>query len=392
MRQFPLHRLQRIVLSHLLQRRDVQPELGRLTAMNEPFKHVFGPVPSRRLGRSLGVDLVPLKVCSYDCIYCQLGRTTKKTVERKEWVPTNTVLDELKRKLATRPDYITFSGSGEPTLHSGLGEIIEHIQAMTKTPVAVLTNGSLLWQPEVRAELALADVVMPSLDAGDDLLFQAVNRPHPEITFEKLLAGLEQFRHEFSGQYWLEVLLLAGHTGLPAHVQKIAELVRRIKPDRVQLNTAVRPPAEEFAVPVPPKRLAELARLFHPKARVIAEYRRRGKHIGADASQQAIMELLRRRPCTEADVAGGLALRPIETAKHLAQLEAAGRIVSQSHDGQVYYQLARRVPAKEVSSSTSNFSNRRGSIQPDPVGSLVSLPETCQQRVKIPKSKKVKKL
>jgi wyosine [tRNA(Phe)-imidazoG37] synthetase (radical SAM superfamily) len=278
------------------------------------------------------------------------------------------VLEELKQKLNSRPDYITLSGSGEPTLHSGLGEIIKHIQAMTKTPVAVLTNGSLLWQPEVRAELALADVVMPSLDAGDDLLFQAVNRPHPEITFEKLLAGLEQFRREFSGPYWLEVLLLAGHTGLPAHVQKIAELVRRIQPDRVQLNTAVRPPAEEFAVPVPQSQLAELARLFHPKASVIAEYRRRGKSVSADAGQQAILELLRRRPCTEEDVAGGLAMRPIEAAKHLAQLEAAGRIVSQSHDGQIYYQLARPAPAKEVSSSACNFSGRRGSISSDPIG------------------------
>ena len=177
--------------------------------MNDKFKHVFGPVPSRRLGRSLGVDLVPLKVCSYDCIYCQLGRTTCKTVGRKEWVSMDAVLDELKRKLACRPDYITLSGSGEPTLHSRLGEIIEHIQAMTKVPVAVLTNGSWLWQRGVREALTLADVVMPSLDAGDELLFQAVNRPHPEITFEKLVSGLEQFRREFSGQYWPEVLLLA---------------------------------------------------------------------------------------------------------------------------------------------------------------------------------------
>ena len=128
--------------------------------------YVFGPVPSRRLGRSLGVDLVPFKTCTFDCIYCHLGRTTCHTIERKEWVPANAVLDELKRKLACRPDYITLSGSGEPTLHSGLDDIIEHIQAMTGVPVAVLTNGSLLWQPELRAELALADVVMPSLDAG----------------------------------------------------------------------------------------------------------------------------------------------------------------------------------------------------------------------------------
>ncbi len=204
--------------------------------------HIFGPVPSRRLGRSLGVDLVPFKTCTYDCIYCQLGRTTCKTHERKEWVPMDAVLEELKQKLATHPDYITLSGSGEPTLCPRLGEIIERIKAMTSIPVAVLTNGSLLWLKEVRAAVALADVVMPSLDAGDDLLFQTVNRPHPEITFERLVSGLEQFRREFTGQYWLEVMLLAGHTALPAHVQKIAHWVQRIRPDRVQLNTATRPP------------------------------------------------------------------------------------------------------------------------------------------------------
>ena len=315
--------------------------------MSENFKHVFGPVPSRRLGRSLGVDLVPLKVCSYDCIYCQLGRTATKTVARKEWVPTEAVLEELKLKLSCRPDYITLSGSGEPTLHSRLGEVIERIRAMTKTPVAVLTNGSLLWQPEVREALRQAHVVMPSLDAGDELLFQAVNRPHPEITFERLVAGLEQFRREFSGQYWLEVLLLAGHTALPAHVRKIAEWVRRIQPDRIQLNTAVRPPAEEIAMPVPRARLTELARLFRPKAEVIAEYRRRGKRAPTDANQQAFLELLRRRPCTEEDMAGGLALRPIEVAKHLADLEAAGTVTSQRHGGQVYYQLAKGAASKD---------------------------------------------
>lgn len=319
--------------------------------LSENFKHVFGPVPSRRLGRSLGVDLVPFKTCSYDCIYCQLGRTTCKTVERKEWVPMDVVLEELKRKLACRPDYITLSGSGEPTLHSRLGELIEHIQAMSDAPVAVLTNGSLLWQKEVREELALADVVLPSLDAGDELLFQAVNRPHPAITFEKLLSGLEQFRREFPGQYWLEVLLLAGQTAPPAHVQKIADWVRRIKPDRVQLNTAIRPPAEEFAVPVSQARLTELARLFSPKAKVIAEYRRRGKRVPTDASQQAILELLRRRPCSEEDLAGALAMRPIEVAKHLTVLEAAGRIAGQRHGCLFYYRWVRRSSFKKSGSA-----------------------------------------
>ena len=217
--------------------------------------HVFGPVPSRRLGRSLGVDLVPLKTCSYDCIYCQLGRTTCHTVERKEWVPLDAVLDELKLKLASRPDYITLSGSGEPTLYSRLGELIDHIQAMTEVPVAVLTNGSLLWQKPVRDELALADLVMPSLDAPDRVRFEFINRPHPEITFERLLEGLEALRREFSGKYWLELMLLAGYTALPESVRELAKLARRIQPDKVQLNTAVRPPAEHYAMAVTPERL-----------------------------------------------------------------------------------------------------------------------------------------
>lgn len=301
-------------------------------------RHVFGPVPSRRLGRSLGIDLVPFKTCSYDCIYCQLGRTTRKTVARKEWVPVGAVLDELRRKLDGRPDYITLGGSGEPTLHSGLGEIIAGIHAMCDIPVAVLTNGSLLWDSSVRADLAGANVVMPSLDAGDESMFLAVNRPHPTITFEKMLSGLAAFRSEFGGQYWLEVMLLAGHTAPQAHVRMIAEHVRRIGPDRVQLNTAVRPPAEDYAAPVPPARLRELARLFKPRGTVIAEYRgRRVGGAGLEQDQRDILDLLLRRPCSEEDLVSCLHLRPVELAKHLEALEAAGRIAGQSHGGNIFY-------------------------------------------------------
>lgn len=310
--------------------------------MKSSFQHVFGPVPSRRLGRSLGVDLVPFKTCTYDCIYCQLGRTTHKTVTRKEWVPTDEVLDELKRKLATRPDYITFSGSGEPTLHAKLGEIIRRIRAMTKTPVAVLTNGSLLWQPSVRAELAHADLVMPSLDAGDERLFQAVNRPHSEITLERLVTGLAQFRREFSGQYWLEVLLLAGSTAVLSHVRQIAMLVKRIQPGRVQLNTAVRPPAEEFAFPVSPARLREFARLFRPQAEVIAEYGPRARSGGASADLAAVLELLRRRPCTLGDIARGLGMKPAEVVKSIETLEARGEVQNERHGPELFYRTRPR--------------------------------------------------
>ena len=315
--------------------------VGRVRANPPRLPHVFGPVPSRRLGRSLGVDLVPFKTCSYDCIYCQLGRTTCKTIERREWVPTEAVLEELKRKLDTRPDYITLSGSGEPTLHSRLGEIIERIHTLTDVPVAVLTNGSLLWQKEVRQEIALAEVVLPSLDAPDPERFEFVNRPVPEITFERLFEGLEALRREFKGKYWLEVMLLHGYTSLPPQIRQLAALVRRIRPDKVQLNTAVRPPAEAYAMAVPPERLRELAREFQPRAEVIAEYRGRATTAQSQASEEAILVLLRRRPCTEYDLAHGLAMRPIEVAKHLALLESKGQAASQRRGGLVYYQALR---------------------------------------------------
>jgi len=156
--------------------------------------YVFGPVPSRRLGRSLGVDVVPLKTCTYDCIYCQLGRTTRKTTERREWVPLEDVISELAEKLSAEPDYVTLSGSGEPTLYSRIGELIQRIKRLTDIPVAVLTNGSLLWDPGVRKDLLRADLVVPSLDAADAGMFRVVNRPHEDISFDQMLRGLKESR------------------------------------------------------------------------------------------------------------------------------------------------------------------------------------------------------
>ncbi len=231
--------------------------------------YVYGPVPSRRLGRSLGIDLVPLKTCTYDCLYCQLGKTTNKTIQRQEWVPPEEVLIELKDHLPGEHDYITIAGSGEPTLHTGIGSLIKAVKAMTATAVAVLTNGSLLWLPEVREALCCADLVIVSLDAGEEHLFRLVNRPHPDITFHRMIDGIYEFRRSFSGQYWLEVLLLGGITGLPHPVEQMAEIAGWISPDRVQLNTVVRPPAESSAVPVARCLLECFAAAFGDKAEVI---------------------------------------------------------------------------------------------------------------------------
>ena len=299
--------------------------------------HVFGPVPSRRLGRSLGVDLVPMKTCTYDCIYCQLGRTTHKTTERKEWIPVDEALFELKDKLSTQPDYVTMSGSGEPTLNCRIGEVIDGIKSITNVPLAVLTNGSLLWDAEVRRQLLGADLVVPSLDAASETTFRQVNRPHEEISFEKMLDGLIAFRRQFRGRYWLEVFLLAGVTATDAEVAHLADCVERIGPDRVQLNTATRPPVESFAVAVSRQQMDQLAARFSPPAEVIADFHPTCQGAETAANRDRILDLLRRRPCTLEDIAGGLQMHANEVVKYVEELTAAGLLLQTCAQDRLHY-------------------------------------------------------
>lgn len=305
--------------------------------MSKSNRYVFGPVPSRRLGRSLGVDLVPYKTCSYDCIYCQLGRTTNRTVERREYVPLDAVLEEVRGGLARRPDYVTLSGSGEPTLFSRLGDLIAAIKKMTDIPVAVLTNGSFLSDPDVRRDLMEADLLIPSLDAGDAEVFKAVNRPHPSIEFEVMVEGLATMRREYRGSFWLEVFILGGYTTAPERVASLVECVRKIAPDRVQLNTVCRPPAEEFATPVRREELVKIARKFEPKAEVIADFRKVHQLSEFQAGREEMLELLRRRPCTAGDIADGLKMHLNAVAKYLDELIAQGLVESSRIGGAVYY-------------------------------------------------------
>ena len=300
-------------------------------------EYIFGPVPSRRLGRSLGVDLVSLKRCTYDCIYCQIGRTTHKIVERKQWVPIDTVIAQLKEKLVTKPDYITLSGSGEPTLFSGLDELISKIKDITEIPVAVLTNGSLLWQADVRGSLLNADVVVPSLDAGSDAVFQYVNRPHQDITFDKMLDGLIKFRQEYSGQYWLEVFIIGEVSTTKQEIKKLSDCIKLISPDRVQLNTVVRPPAETFATPVPEEQLKKIAHKLGDNVEVIADYQQVHTQEIFAAKRDDILELLRRRPCSIEDIVQGLGLHRNEVLKYIEELSSEGKINKELRDNQVYY-------------------------------------------------------
>ncbi len=315
--------------------------------------HIFGPVPSRRLGRSLGVDVVPFKTCIFDCIYCQLGRTTNRTVERREWVPLDALFDELRGKLALRPDYITIGGSGEPTLYSRIGELIDGIRSMTDIPVAVLTNGSFLWKQDVRNDLRRAHVVIPSLDVGDNLLFQVINRPDPAITFQRLLDGLTAFRQEFRGEYWLEVLLLTGYTAIEAEVKKIAKWTAEIGPTRVHLNTCVRPPAEEYAYAVDRKRLIDLAGLFTPPAEIIADFEAGSSRTTSTTGSREILQMLKRRPCTIPDIVAGLGVHPAKVVKEIETLMREGLVEARRADHErIHYAASRWLHGREWGRTT----------------------------------------
>lgn len=304
------------------------------------MSYVFGPVPSRRLGRSLGVDVVPFKTCTYDCVYCQLGRTTSKTIERREWVPLEDVLDEVKAKLSTRPDYITLSGSGEPTLFSRLGDLIDGIKNMTDVPVALLTNGSLLWQPDVCENIRDVDLLIPSLDAGDEAMFRRVNRPDEALSFDRLIDGLVASRKTCRGEYWLEVFLLAGCTDTEVEAKKLAQCAGLLKPDRIQVNTVTRPPAESFATGVSRERLDELSRVFDPPAEVIADYHHVHEQTQFSASREEILNLLQRRPCSINGIAQGLNMHPNEVVKYVEVLHAEKLLETRWISGTCYYTAA----------------------------------------------------
>lgn len=304
---------------------------------------VYGPVPSHRLGRSLGVDLVPFKTCTYDCIYCQLGRTTDLTTIRREYVPVDGILVQLKEKLRTNPapDYVSLAGSGEPMLHARIGDLIAGIKRVTRIPVAVLTNGSLLGVRGIQDALGEADLVLPSLDAGDAGLFRLVNRPHAGIDFDAMVEGLVTFRERFTKPIWLEIMLLAGITGIRTEVEKIAAIARRIRPDRVQLNTITRPPCEEFAYPVPPESLASFARFFGRNAQVVSGHKSRRSRLPGSATGSDILALLTRRPCTARGIADGLGLHLNEVAKQLDILTDRRAVTPVRKNGSVFFETVR---------------------------------------------------
>ena len=302
-------------------------------------KYIFGPVPSRRLGRSLGIDLVPYKTCPFDCIYCQLGRTTTKTMERKEYFSLDEIIGEVDRKLKENCafDYITLSGSGEPTLHSRIGELIEAIKKRTAKPLAVITNGSLLWDGDVRSALMPADVVAPSLDAGTQEYFEVVNRPCPGLRLDRVVDGLEAFSREFKGEMWLEIFLLGGMFDPRSRAREIAELTRRIRPTLIQLNTVARPPCESFAAPLNREVMMELLPYFSGPVEVIADFSAKWENETHPADREEIINLLSRRPCKSKDVAASLGIHHLKALKILEELVRKKVVVVTEENNEIFY-------------------------------------------------------
>lgn len=300
---------------------------------------VFGPVPSRRLGMSLGVDLLVPKTCSLDCVYCELGPGGGVTAVRGPQRDADQVLAEVARRLAELdrpPDFITLAGSGEPTLHAGLGRVIAGLKALCPARVAVLTNATLTPDPAVAAELCLADVLAPSLDAASQPVFRRINRPAPGLKIEAIIAGLVALRRQHRGEFWLEVLLAAGYNDAEDELARIMAAARRIGPDKVQLNTVVRPPAVKGVLPVDDARLRAIAAAFPVPAEVIAPPRAAG---GGDrgALARQVVEMTRRRPCTIEDIMNMAGLDRAGADALVAELGGRGQLREEAFGATTYY-------------------------------------------------------
>jgi wyosine [tRNA(Phe)-imidazoG37] synthetase (radical SAM superfamily) len=330
-------------------------KLERLTTRKEMMKFVFGPVPSRRLGQSLGIDTIPLKTCNWNCIYCQLGRTMPLTNERREYVPAEEILLEVEQALRSRlngeVDWVTFVGSGEPTLHSRIGWLIRQIKLRTNKPIAVITNGSLLYLPEVRKELSVADAILPTLDAGTAELYRKINRPHPEITFERLVDGLIAFRKEYQGKLWVEVMVVRGLNDTPQALEDISKVLQRVKPDAVHINLPTRPPVETWVQPPDDEGLMRAVSILGNIAEVVHPAEGSFDLSGYENVVDAIIGIITRHPMRQDELERTLSRWSLgQVSKALIELEGSGRAQIVERNGIRFWSAAPAYYPDEIQS------------------------------------------
>ena len=312
------------------------------------YKYLFGPVPSRRLGLSLGVDLVPHKTCSLDCIYCECGETTNLTLERKEYVSTEELKAELNHYFKNQyeknpPKYFTFSGSGEPTLGSNLGDIVNFIKSKNlNSKICLLTNSTLLWNEKVRSELKEIDLVVPSLDAVLEETYQKINRPAKNLPIEKIIEGLIEFQKEFKGQIFLEIFIIPGLNTSKKELTRFKKVIEQINPDKVQLNSLDRPGVLENLQKAPKITLEKIIDFWNlENVEIVSRYEVQQKTLTRDLNElkNQILQIISRRPCTIQDLADSLASRRVEIMKMIDILSNENKIESQIMDRGVFYSV-----------------------------------------------------
>lgn len=325
------------------------------------MKHLFGPVFSRRLGLSQGIDLLPPKTCNFNCIYCEINRAPQLSCKRDEHIPTETIIEEIDGLLEDKErvrdlDVFTITASGEPTLHTGIGRIIKHIKEKTDKPVAILTNGSQLYLKEVREDLSRADIVIPSLDGARPESFRKVNRPAKcSADLEMIIDGIARFSHEFAGEVWLEILLVENINDTDEDIAALKNAIERIRPTRVQLNTVARPPYESFAKPLTRKRMEAIREAiekgYEGPVDILAgtkETEETDKGQGRDGpvenlpleqAESEIIEMVLRRPCTALDIAGTLHLETERAAEILDKMVSRGDLFIKIHGGKKYFRI-----------------------------------------------------
>jgi len=314
------------------------------------YKYIYGPVPSRRFGKSLGIDIIPHKICTYDCVYCQLGNTLKKTLERKPYYKTD-ITAIIERELEAfldrggEADYLTIAGSGEPTLNSNIGEIIGKIKGITDIPVVVLTNGALLWNKDVKNALAEADIVVPSMDAVSEELFSKINRPVEDLEIEKVLEGLKTFSEGFKGKIFLEIMFVKAVNDGKKEIELMKNAIRELQIDKVNLNTVVRPPAESNVLPLAENELKNVKSMLDEGMliEVIPEFSMDNKKINNIELEQEVLNLLKRRPCELEERAVSLGAHENEILKYLVQLQSKNTVELVRIPGRskMYYKLAK---------------------------------------------------
>jgi wyosine [tRNA(Phe)-imidazoG37] synthetase (radical SAM superfamily) len=300
--------------------------------------YIYGPVPSRRLGFSLGVDIVSHKICTLDCIYCQLGRTTHKRVKRKSFAPSADIIDEIRKSVSAGHDidFITFSGSGEPTLNSDIGSLIHEVRKITSIPVAVLTNGTLLFREDVQKDLMEAHVVIPSLDAVSPEMFQRINRPHHSLTIQSIMKGMRDFREKYTGQIWLEIMFIKNFNADRQELSEMKKAIAEIRPDKVYLNTVSRPPSEVYAEPLSVTEMRAIKDYLGGNCEVIAEFHKKRSPEGQDV-KGSIVEMTKRRPITVTDIANVLGISETNAESILERLMAEGTVTEKQYGKKNYY-------------------------------------------------------